>query len=129
MNLQSCQVEAASMESIPDIVTEDFSFRFDSGSGTLFCSGFLRLEGVTQYQPLMEMMLKAIDACPSLILNLEELEFLNSSGISMLSMFVVKIRERADLQFTLRGSAKILWQTKSLRNLQRLMPSLKLELV
>jgi hypothetical protein len=47
----------------------------------------------------------------------------------MLSMFVVKIRERGDVQLTLRGSAKILWQTKSLRNLQRLMPALKLELV
>lgn len=117
------------MEPIQDIVTEDFSFRFDPDSGTLFSSGFLRLEGVTEYQPLMDMMLKAIEACPTLVLNLEELEFLNSSGISMLSMFVVKIREREGVQFTLRGSAKILWQTKSLRNLQRLMPALKLELV
>jgi anti-anti-sigma factor len=117
------------MEPIQDIVTEDFSFRFDPDSGTLFSRGFLRLEGVTEYQPLMDMMLKAVEACPTLVLNLEELEFLNSSGISMLSMFVVKIREREGVQFTLRGSAKILWQTKSLRNLQRLMPALKLELV
>ena len=117
------------METIPAIVTEDFSLKFDPEAGTLFCSGFLRLEGVTEYQPLMDMMLKAIDVSPTLILNLEELEFLNSSGISMLSMFVVKIRAREDVQFTLRGSVKILWQTKSLRNLQRLMPALKLELV
>lgn len=112
-----------------EIVTGDYSLSFDEASGTLVCSGFLRLEGVAEYQPLMDLMLEAIEACPSLVLNLESLEFLNSSGISMLSMFVVRIRERGDVSLTLRGSAKVLWQTKSLRNLQRLMPALGLELI
>jgi len=45
----------------------------------------------------------------------------------MLSMFVVKVREKGNVQLVLQGSEKILWQTKSLKNLQRLMPSLNLE--
>lgn len=117
------------MAPIQEIVTGDYSLSFDPATCTLACSGFLRLEGVAEYQPLMDLMLAAIDACPCLVMNLESLEFLNSSGISMLSMFVVRIRERGDVSLTLRGSAKVLWQTKSLRNLQRLMPALGLELV
>ena len=76
----------------------------------------------------MDLLLDALKRSPSLNLNLRELEFLNSSGISMLSMFVVKVRSQGDVQLVLQGSNKILWQTKSLRNLQRLMPSLQLEL-
>jgi len=80
-----------------------------------------------EYQPVMELLLSAIGQSPILTLNLRELEFLNSSGISMLSMFVVKVREKGSVQMVLQGSNKVLWQTKSLKNLQRLMPSLKLE--
>jgi len=77
----------------------------------------------------MDLLLTAVEQSPTLTLNLQELEFLNSSGISMLSMFVVKVRDRGVTQLVLQGSNKILWQTKSLRNLQRLMPGLTLELV
>jgi hypothetical protein len=117
------------MNALNPLQTEDYSLSFDPEQAVVRCAGFLRLDGVTQYQPLMDLLLAAIEVSPVLVLNLEELEFLNSSGISMLSMFVVKIRERGDVQLTLRGSVKILWQTKSLRNLQRLMPALNLELV
>ena len=117
------------MNALNPLQTDDYSLIFDPELAVVRCAGFLRLDGVTQYQPLIDLLLAAIEVSPVLVLNLEELEFLNSSGISMLSMFVVKIRERGDVQLTLRGSAKILWQTKSLRNLQRLMPALNLELV
>lgn len=117
------------MNALNPLQTDDYSLIFEPDQSTVRCSGFLRLEGIAEYQPLMDLLLAALEVSPELVLNLEELEFLNSSGISMLSMFVVKIRERDDVTLTLRGSAKILWQTKSLRNLQRLMPALKLQLV
>jgi hypothetical protein len=41
----------------------------------------------------------------------------------------VKIRNQGQAQLEIQGSNQVLWQTKSLRNLQRLMPSLKLEFV
>ncbi|OLP17642.1 hypothetical protein BST81_15065 [Leptolyngbya sp. 'hensonii'] len=110
-----------------EIKTDDYSIWHDPESATIFFRGFLRLDGMEQYQPVMEVLLQAIDQSSSLTLNLRELEFLNSSGISMLSMFVVKVRERGNLRMILQGSDKVLWQTKSLKNLQRLMPSLTLE--
>lgn len=111
-----------------EIQTDDYSIWYEKADSTVYFRGFLRLDGMEEYQPVMDLLLSAVDESLTLTLNLRELEFLNSSGISMLSMFVVKVRDRGDVHLTLQGSNKVLWQTKSLRNLQRLMPSLTLEL-
>jgi anti-anti-sigma factor len=113
-----------------EIKTDDYEIWYEPDSSTIFFQGFLRLDGMEAYKPVMDLMLEALEQTSAIFtLNLSKLEFLNSSGISMLSMFVVKVRQKGDVQMALRGSDKILWQTKSLKNLQRLMPSLTLELV
>jgi hypothetical protein len=124
-----------------EIKTDDYRVWYESTVATVFFKGFLRLPGMPEYQPIMNLMLEAIAEggsmsygqqattiaqSPHLTLDLQELEFLNSSGISMLSMFVVKVRNQGNAQLTLQGSNKVFWQTKSLRNLQRLMPTLNL---
>lgn len=111
-----------------EIKTDDYSIWYEEAASTVYFRGFLRLDGMEEYQPVMDLLLSAVDKSPTLTLNLQDLEFLNSSGISILSMFVVKVRDRGDVQLILQGSNKVLWQTKSLRNLQRLMPGLALEL-
>ncbi len=110
-----------------EISTEEYNVLYEAELATVSFRGFLRLQGMEEYQPVMDLLLKALDHSPTCTINLRELEFLNSSGISMLSMFVVKARQRGDVQLTFKGSEKVLWQTKSLRNLQRLMPNLQLE--
>jgi hypothetical protein len=110
-----------------EIKTDDYSVEYKSAMATVFLRGFLRLPGMPEYESIMNLLLDAVDEAPTLMLNLQELEFLNSSGISMLSMFVVKVRNQGQTQLAIQGSNQVLWQTKSLRNLQRLMPSLKLE--
>jgi hypothetical protein len=112
-----------------EIKTDDYSIWHDPESSTVFFRGFLRLDGMEEYEPVMHLLINALERSANFHLNLRDLEFLNSSGISMLSMFVVKVRERGNVQLTLQGSDKILWQTKSLKNLQRLMPSLTLEFI
>ncbi|NJM77312.1 MAG: hypothetical protein HC852_17915 [Acaryochloridaceae cyanobacterium RU_4_10] len=110
-----------------EIETDNYNVVYQSDIATVFLRGFLRLPGMPEYESIMNLLLDAIDETPALTLNLQELEFLNSSGISMLSMFVVKVRNQGQGQLVIQGSNQVLWQTKSLRNLQRLMPSLKLE--
>lgn len=111
------------------IKTDDYTIWYEPEVATAFFQGLLRLDGMEAYQPVMDILLNAIESSPSFTINLRELEFLNSSGISMLSMFVVKARDKGTVDLVFQGSEKILWQTKSLKNLQRLMPSLKLEFV
>jgi hypothetical protein len=69
-------------------------------------------------------------------LDLRKLEFLNSSGINVLSKFIIKVRQHRERQakenqpetnMVVYGSQTIPWQSKSIKNLQRLMPSLELE--
>jgi hypothetical protein len=47
----------------------------------------------------------------------------------MLSKFIIEVRKKAGVQMAVQGSQGIAWQGKSLKNLQRLMPGLQLELV
>lgn len=109
-----------------EIKTDDYTVQYLTDTSTVLFKGFLRLDGMEEYQPIMDLLLAAIEAAPKCVVDLRELEFLNSSGISMLSMFVVKVRQKG-VQLTFQGSDAILWQTKSLKNLQRLMPDLTLE--
>ncbi|HEY9297574.1 MAG TPA: hypothetical protein VIQ31_14640 [Phormidium sp.] len=110
-----------------EIKTDDYRIWHDPGTSTVFFRGFLRLAGMEEYRPVMELLLTVIEKTPNFTINLRELEFLNSSGISMLSMFVIKVREKGNVNLVLQGSDQIVWQTKSLKNLQRLMPGIKLE--
>lgn len=112
---------------VVDIQADDYSIQYDADTATVYFRGFLRLDGIEKYQPVMDVLLNAVNQSTQFTIDLRELEFLNSSGISMLSMFVVKVRDRGNISLTLIGSEKILWQTKSLKNLQRLMPSLVLK--
>ncbi|TAD74272.1 MAG: hypothetical protein EA001_15385 [Oscillatoriales cyanobacterium] len=106
----------------------DYSIQYDPGTATVICRGALRLDGLEAYRPVLDILENAAAETTALTVDLQELEFLNSSGISMLSMFVVRLRQRGMAQLTFKGSAKIVWQTRSLKNLQRLMPSIALVL-
>lgn len=110
-----------------EIKTADYCVCYDKASATVLCSGFLRLEGVDSYKGILELFISAVEEQKKILIDLTDLQFLNSSGISMFSMFILKIRDQGRYQLTLRGSEKILWQVKSLKNLKRLMPSIELE--
>lgn len=110
------------------IETEDYRVYYQVDQSTVFLEGFLRLDGIEAYQPVMDLLLTAVEA-EQCTVDLHQLEFLNSSGISMLSMFVVKARDRGTTQLSFRGSEAILWQTRSLKNLKRLMPDLTIEML
>jgi len=112
-----------------EIKTEDYSICYDPVTETVSCQGSLRLSGLEEYAPIIELLNELADREPLMItLDLRKLEFLNSSGINVLSKFVIKVRQKGTIQMLVKGSKTILWQGKSLKNLQRLMPNLQLEL-
>jgi hypothetical protein len=112
-----------------EIQTEDYSIYYDPVTDTVAYQGSLRLSGMEEYAPIVQLLNELADQEPATItLDLRELEFLNSSGINVISKFVLKVRQKNTSQILVRGSKTIPWQGKSLKNLQRLMPSLQLEL-
>ena len=92
--------------------------------------GTMRLSGNEAYQPIMTMMNDVLEAQPEEItLDLVGLEFLNSSGINLLARFTIQVRKQESIGIVVNGSTRIPWQSKSLPNLRKLHPSLKLNFV
>lgn len=111
-----------------EIKSGEYNILYDPDTETVICQGSLRLSGMEEYAPIVQLLNHLADSEPRKItLNLRSLEFLNSSGINVISKFVIKVRQKGTIQMIVQGSQTIPWQGKSLKNLQRLMPSLQLE--
>ena len=111
-----------------EIKNKKYSIWYDAVTETIFLQGSLRLSGMEEYAPISQLLNNVANQEPAIItLDLRELKFLNSSGISMLSKFVINVRKKKNIQIIVIGSNTIPWQGKSLKNLQRLMASLKLK--
>jgi hypothetical protein len=104
-----------------------FKVERDDDQGRVNLAGTLRLNGLAEYEPLAQVLRDGLDRYPTLTLDLRKLDFLNSSGIAMLSKFVIEARDREDRALSIIGSKAIAWQGKSLVNLRRLMPTLALD--
>ncbi len=111
-----------------EIKTQDYEIWYTEATNTITCQGRLRLAGLEEYQPIIQLLDQVLEPQPPLlILDLTGLEFLNSSGINVFLKFVLKVRQQNTTQLTVIGSSEIPWQGKSLKNFQRLMPGLRLE--
>ncbi len=111
-----------------EIRAEDYGVSFDPATSTVTLTGSLRLNGPAEYAPIAQLLQDAMEASePLLTLNVRQLLLLNSSGINMLSSFVLKVRRYPNRQWVIQGSPRVPWQKKSLSNLQRLLPDLVLE--
>ncbi|ELS32180.1 MULTISPECIES: slr1659 superfamily regulator [Pseudanabaena] len=111
-----------------EVKGDDYRVWYEPSEMAIYCQGSLRLAGTEEYAPIVQILEKSLEEPPKKIkLNLCQLEFLNSSGINILSKFVIKVRQKETISIIVQGSEVIPWQGKSLKNLQRLMPSLKLE--
>ncbi|AFZ53425.1 STAS domain-containing protein [Cyanobacterium aponinum UTEX 3222] len=108
---------------------EDYLVEFNADNWAVIFKGELSLSGPQEYSPIKDLLESVADNDPeNMTINLKELHFLNSSGISMLSKFVISLRKKKKLQLIILGSEQIPWQKKSLKNLQKFLPGLKLEI-
>jgi hypothetical protein len=111
-----------------EIKSDDYLVTYNPEVTTVAFEGLLRLSGMDEYAPIVGLLNEiAAENLPRLTLDLRSLQFLNSSGINMLSKFVLRVRQQDKTQVVVKGSNEIPWQSKSLKNFQRLMPNLELE--
>jgi len=111
-----------------EISDKDYSIRYDETAATVYFQGTLRLIGVKAYVPLTQLLDQVIELEPPLItIDLRQLKSLNSSGVTTLAKFVIKVSKKENVQVLVRGLVESAWQQKSLTNLRRLMPRLQLE--
>ena len=104
-----------------------YQVQYESESATVYFTGEIALGGPKDYAPIVKVLDKVAESeAATITLNVKDLAFLNSSGISMLSKFVQGMRKKKGVQLIVLGSKKVPWQAKSLKNLERLLPGLKL---
>lgn len=132
------------------ITGEQYCVIYDSSTATVTLQGILRLCGAAGYfsiddfnkhrernssvqhgdspataASLVELFEIVLNEHPSkIIVDLRELELLNSAGINALSKFVIKARDKQVNILIVQVTEQFFWQNKILRNLQKLMPGL-----
>ena len=111
-----------------EIKTDDYRVWYNPETITVNFKGLLRESKLADYKPLETLLARVIEQeLPTITMNFKELEFLNSSGMSVLSRFVIGVRKKKTTQLVVKGAKAVPWQGKSLGNWQRLMPTLRLE--
>ncbi len=112
-----------------EVKGEHFDIVYDSNSKTVNFTGRVRLRGLEEYTVVFDLFDQVLERNKDLItLDLQNLELINSSGIDMLSKFLITSRKKKTVQINIIGSNTKTWQTRLLKNLQRLMPKLQYEL-
>jgi hypothetical protein len=112
-----------------EIKTDDYRIAFNPETDTVDWSGTLRLREV-DYRPIADLLGRAADSkAAEITVDLRELSFLNSGGINVLSRFLLQVRNNQSSALTVRANQAHAWQRKSLRNVQRLMRGVKMDLV
>ena len=102
------------------ITAGNYNVEFIKESNTVLFSGTLRLQGKEEYEKIYDLLLiVAKKSTKGITIDMRKLEFLNSSGISSLSLFMIEMRN-LDKEIKILGSNTVSWQVKSLTNFQRL---------
>jgi hypothetical protein len=109
-----------------EVRESEFLVRFSPENATIYFSGALRLANVKAYEGVGKLLAEAGAQVATLTLDFKELKFLNSSGITALSLFVVSSRKAGKPQLKLVGSKANAWQQKSLANFQMLWKDMQL---
>ncbi len=112
-----------------EVKGENFHIVYDNNSKAVNFTGRIRLRGLEEYTVVFDLFDKVLNRNKDLItLDLQNLDLINSSGIDMLSKFIITSRKKKTVQVNIIGSSSKTWQTRLLKNLQRLMPKLQYEL-
>jgi len=112
-----------------EIKGEHFGIVYNSSSRAVNFTGRVRLRGLQEYTVVFELFDKVLEINKNLItIDLQNLELLNSSGIDMLSKFIITARKKKTVDIKIIGASSKTWQARLLKNMQRLMPKLEYEL-
>lgn len=136
-----------------ELTGEDYRISYDPNTTTITCEGKLWLYGAEGflsissfeksrflgqpvqrppgkhdgYDSILALLEEIIEQHPAtIILNLQKLETLNSSGINAFSKFVLKVRDDKQIRLIIQGNRQFLWQNKVLNNYQKLLPTLQI---
>ncbi|MGM0532393.1 MAG: slr1659 superfamily regulator [Bacteroidota bacterium] len=106
----------------------DAKLNYDKSQNTIVIEGSMRLANLSEYEVVSDFLNKVVEqANNSLKIDLKNLQFLNSSGITTFSMFILSCKKQGKPKLKIFGSNEISWQEKSLRNFKKLWDDVEVE--
>lgn len=113
-----------------EVKTDDYRVWYDRENATVYFHGLLREGTIADYKAIEHLLDEGLaQELSTLTINIQNLEFIDSSATSVLSRFVIGVRKKKTIQLAVKGSKAIPWQDKLLDNWHRLMPALTAEWV
>jgi|JI10StandDraft_1071094.scaffolds.fasta_scaffold1077116_1 hypothetical protein len=111
-----------------EVKTEEYTAYFDDKNNSVVMTGSMRLQNLASYEVIKNILKEGLEkATGQLIIDLRNLNFLNSSGITTMSLFIIEARNKKSTPMKVIGSAKIAWQTKSVLNFKKLWNEITLD--
>jgi len=116
------------------IKAEKFSVNYDNTTATVTFEGKIFLNGAQEYAPILQLLKQAAtekaQGQHQLVIDLRSLKLLNSSGITMMTKFIMYVFEDEclNLEITFIGLQAVTWHQKLLENLTMLQPNLVIRL-
>ena len=105
---------------------DDYTIKFND-NGTFVITGVLRLQSPNIYDELFAPIRDLISQGQSTTIDLCDVSFLNSSGITALARLIIIARTH-EAPFLIIAKSDVPWQKKSIMSLKRLWPKLEITL-
>lgn len=111
-----------------EVKTEDYAAYFNREDKTVVMTGSMRLQNLAAYEEIKKVLKEGIEGTDGqLTIDIQNLNFMNSSGVTTLSLFLIDARNKKFTPVRILGSAKISWQMKSVLNFKKLWVDLILD--
>jgi hypothetical protein len=106
---------------------ENQDYEVDVGAQEAVLKGVLRLATPAAYKRIFDPLTEAVTASETYQVDIRDVKFMNSSGITALSRLVLASRKQ-DKPLVILGASTVAWQKKTITSLKRLHKKLTVEL-
>jgi hypothetical protein len=114
---------------IMKINDKNYTIEFIPDLNKVIFVGNLRLQSIEKYNEIMEFIVDNVkDSNEPIILDLTNLNFINSSGIASLGMLFIKLREY-DTKIRILASKYVNWHVGSLKDFQNINTNIEIDYV
>ncbi|MCC5813633.1 MAG: hypothetical protein JJT78_02675 [Leptospira sp.] len=111
-----------------EVKTEEYSAYYDPAEKKVVMTGSMRLQNLASYEEIKKVLKTGIENTnDQMTVDIQNLNFMNSSGITTLSLFLIECRNKKYTPVRILGSAKVSWQIKTVLNFKKLWVDLVLD--
>ncbi len=114
-----------------NISENKYTITYDPDNAILVFSGSLLLNSAKEYEPILQLLKDSADSQEpnKLDIDLHDLSFMNSSGLNMITKFIMYFNEvkQYKLQLSMIINKDVIWQEKLCTNMKKLLNSLNIK--